>query len=60
MFKNKFNVEGKVEKYKCCILATWYSKVEGIDIHEIFSFVAKLTSIIFSFFITVSFDLEVE
>jgi hypothetical protein len=60
LFKNKFNAEGKVEKYKARLVAKAYSQVEGIDFGEIFSLTAKLTSIRFLLFIVVSFDLEVE
>ena len=47
LFKKKFNAEGKVEKYKARLVAKGYSQVEGIDFGEIFSPVAKLTSIRF-------------
>jgi hypothetical protein len=60
LFKKKFNAEGKVEKYKARLVAKGYSQVEGIDFGEIFSPIAKLTSIIFLLSIVVSFDLEVE
>jgi hypothetical protein len=58
--KKKFNAEGKVEKYKSQLVAKGYSKVEGIDFGEIFSHVAKLTSIRFILSIVIDFDLEVE
>jgi hypothetical protein len=60
LFKKKFNAQGKVEKYKARLVAKGYSQVEGIDFGEIFSPVAKLTSIRFILSIFVSFDLEVE
>jgi hypothetical protein len=60
LFKKKFNAQGKVEKYKARLVAKGYSQVEGIDFGEIFSPVAKLTSIIFLLSIAASFDLEVE
>ena len=61
LFKKKFNTEGKVEKYKARLVAKGYSQVEGIDFGEIFSPVAKLTSISrFLLSIDVAFDLEVE
>jgi hypothetical protein len=60
LFKKKFNVEGKVEKYKARLVEKGYSQVEGIDFGEIFSHVAKLTYIRFISSIGVSFDLEVE
>jgi hypothetical protein len=60
VFKNKLNTEGKVEKYKAQLVAKGYSQVEGIDFGEIFSLVAKLTSIRFILSVDVSFDFEVE
>jgi hypothetical protein len=49
-----------VEKYKSGLVAKGYSQVEGIDFGEIFSPVAKLTSIRFILSITATFDIEVE
>jgi hypothetical protein len=49
LFKKKFNAQGKVEKYKARLVAKGYSQVEGIDFGEIFSPVAKLSSIRFLF-----------
>jgi hypothetical protein len=60
LFKKKFNAQGKVEKYKSPLVAKVYSRVEGIDFGEIFSPIAKLTSIRFLLSIVVSFDIEVE
>ena len=60
LFKKKLNVEGKVEKYKSCLVEKGYSQGEGIDFGEIFSLVAKLTSIIFFLSIIIAFDLEVD
>jgi hypothetical protein len=60
LFKKNFNAQGKVEKYKARLVAKGYSQVEGIDFGEIFSPVAKLTSITFILSIIVAFDLEVE
>jgi hypothetical protein len=54
------NAEGKVEKYKVRLVAKGYSQVEGIDFGEIFSPVAKLTSIIFMLSVAAAFDFEVE
>ena len=60
MFKKKTNAEGKVEKYKARLVAKGYSQVSGIDFGDIFSPVAKVTSIRLLLSITVSFDFEVE
>jgi hypothetical protein len=60
VFKKKLNAEGKVEKYKARLVAKGYSQVEGIDFGDIFSLVAKLTSIIFLLSIAAAFDFEIE
>ena len=60
MFKKKTNAEGKVEKYKVRLVAKGYSQVSGIDFGDIFSLVAKVTSIILLLFVVVAFDFEVE
>jgi hypothetical protein len=54
------NAEGKVEKYKAQLVVKGYSQFEGIDFGEIFSPVAKLTSIRFVLSVVVAFYLEVE
>jgi hypothetical protein len=58
--KAKLNAEGKVEKYKARLVAKGYSQVEGIDFDDIFSSVAKSTSIIFLLSIPTPYDFEVE
>ena len=45
VFKKKMNVEGKVEKCKAQLVEKGYSQVPGIDFGDIFSHVAKVTSI---------------
>jgi hypothetical protein len=60
VFKKKMNAEGKVEKYKARLVAKGYSQVEGIDFGEIFSPVAKLTSIRFMLSVAAAFDFEIE
>jgi hypothetical protein len=60
VFKKKLNAEGKVEKYKARLVAKGYSQVEGIDFGEIFSPVAKLTSIRFLLSVAAAFDFEIE
>jgi hypothetical protein len=49
VFKKKLNAKGKVEKYKHHLVAKGYYQVEGIDFGDIFSHVAKSTSIRFIF-----------
>jgi hypothetical protein len=60
VFKKKLNAEGKVEKYKARLVAKGYSQVEGIDFGEIFSLVAKLTSIRLLLSVAAAFDFEIE
>eukprot|EP00253_Pinus_taeda_P031154 PITA_31154 len=60
MFKKKTNAEGKVEKYKAWLVAKGYSQVLGIDFGDIFSPVAKVTSIRLLLSVVVAFDFEVE
>jgi len=45
VFKKNTNVEGKVEKYKAQLVAKGYSQVPRIHFGDIFSLVAKVTSI---------------
>jgi hypothetical protein len=49
-----------VEKYKARLVAKGYSQVEGIDFGEIFSPVAKLTSIRVLLSVAIAFDFEIE
>ena len=60
VFKRKLNITGKVEKYKARLVEKGYSQVEGIDFGEIFSLIAKLTSIRFILSLAATFDIEVE
>ena len=60
VFKKKLNAIGKVEKYKARLVAKGYSQVAGIEFGEIFSSVAKLTSIRFLSSLAATFDFEVE
>eukprot|EP00253_Pinus_taeda_P028829 PITA_28829 len=60
VFKKKTNVEGKVEKYKAWLVEKGYSQVPGIDFGDIFSPVAKVTSIRLLLSVAAAFDFEVE
>ena len=60
VFKKKKNAEGKVEKYKARLVAKGYSQVSGIDFGDIFSLVAKVTSIRLLLSFVAAFDFEVE
>eukprot|EP00253_Pinus_taeda_P003159 PITA_03159 len=58
VFKKKTNAKGKVEKYKDRLVAKGYSQVPGIDFCDIFSPVAKITSIILLLSVVSAFDFE--
>ena len=45
VYKLKFNADGKIKCYKARLMAKGYTQVEGIDYHENFSPVAKITTI---------------
>ena len=59
VFKRKTNEIGYIEKYKDQLVAKGYSQVEGVDFGEIFSPIAKLTSIRVLMSLTTTFDLEI-
>eukprot|EP00253_Pinus_taeda_P016490 PITA_16490 len=60
VFKKKTNAKEKVEKYKARLVAKGYSQVLGIDFGDIFSLVAKVTSIRLLLSVVAAFDFEVE
>ena len=60
VFKKKTNAKGKVEKYKAWLVAKGYSQVLGTDFDDIFSPVAKVTSIRLLLSVVVAFDFEVK
>ena len=59
VFKKKMNATCQVEKFKAQLVAKGYSQVEGVDSGEIFSPVAKLTSIRVLMSLATTFDLEI-
>ena len=60
VLKKKMSVTGQVNKFKTWLVVKEYSQVEGVNFNEIFSFVAKLTSIRVLNSLVVVFDLEIE
>jgi hypothetical protein len=60
VFKKKMNAIGQVWKFKSRLVAKGSSQVEGVDFSEIFSLVAKLTSIRVLISLATTFDLEME
>eukprot|EP00253_Pinus_taeda_P033545 PITA_33545 len=60
VFKKKTNAKGKVEKYEAQLVEKGYSQVPGIDFGDIFSPVAKITSIRLLLFVATAFYFEVE
>ena len=57
--KRKTNVVGHVERFKDRLVSKGYSQVEGVNFGEIFSLVAKLTSIRILMSFAATFDLEI-
>ncbi|KAF5481191.1 hypothetical protein F2P56_001861 [Juglans regia] len=45
IFKTKFKADGSIERYKARLVANGYTQVEGLDYHETFAPVAKMTTV---------------
>ena len=58
IFKRKLNAAGQIEKYKTRLVAKGFTQREGVDLVEIFSPVAKFTSIHIISALTAYYDLE--
>jgi hypothetical protein len=57
VFKKKMNTIGQVDNFKARMVAQCYSQVEGVNFSEIFSPVAKLTSIRILMSLVATFDM---
>jgi hypothetical protein len=60
VFKKNMNTIGQVEKFKAHLVAKGYSQVKRVDFGEIFSPIAKLTSIRVVMSLVATIDLEIE
>ena len=60
VFKRKTNAVNQVEKFKVRSISKGYSQVKGVNFSEIFSLIAKLTSIRLLVSKASRFDLEIE
>lgn len=45
VYKIKYRADGTVERYKARLVAQGYTQVEGVDFHETYAPVAKMTSV---------------
>jgi hypothetical protein len=59
-FKKNMNTVGQVDKFKARLAVNGYSQVKGVEFSDIFSHVAKLTSITVLMYLFVEFDLDIE
>jgi hypothetical protein len=59
VFKKKMNVVGKFDKFKSRLVAKGYSQFKGVNFGEIFSPVAKLTSIRVLMSLAATSDLDI-
>ncbi|XP_074313614.1 uncharacterized protein LOC141648796 [Silene latifolia] len=56
VYKIKYRANGEIERYKARLLAQGFTQVEGIDFHETYAPVAKMTSVRYDMIVVVSND----
>ena len=60
VFNKKLNATSQAEKYKDRLVAKGYFQVQGVDFGDIFSRVAKITSIRVVMYLTTTFNVDIE
>jgi heptaprenylglyceryl phosphate synthase len=60
VFKKNINAVVHVKKFKARLIAKGYSQIEGVNFGDIFSPIAKLTSIRVLMSLAVAFDMKIE
>ena len=45
VYKTKYNENGKIDKYKACLVAKGYSQKYGVDYTEVFAPVARMDTV---------------
>jgi hypothetical protein len=60
VFNKNMNAIGQVDKFKARLVAKGYSQFKGVDFSDIFSPIAKLTSIKVLMSLAIEFDIKIE